>query len=73
MWGSRLGLGLSECYKTDLKNKLQITYFRASEDADVEQGTTNNFGQSIFHQTICEGSDTKKEKYQSFHNPRQEV
>ncbi|KAH0717564.1 hypothetical protein KY290_014153 [Solanum tuberosum] len=31
-----------------------------SKDADVEQGATRSFGQSIVHQPTCEGSETNE-------------
>lgn len=31
--------------QTDLNNKFQIAYFELSEDVNVEQGATHNFGQ----------------------------
>ncbi|KAG5615697.1 hypothetical protein H5410_015521 [Solanum commersonii] len=35
--------------QTDLRNKWQITYILSSEDANVEQGATHSFRQSIVH------------------------
>lgn len=48
--------------QTDLKNNLQISYYRSNENANAEQGATDNFEQSLFHQPSCEGSETSNEK-----------